>query len=593
MKDQLSGRVGLPSLFDRSTTASAMQSLALRGASTLTLDGVACAFIGTPRCRSDAVPSADSSNSQAEALVRLWRQHGPGLASHVQGGYALVIVDSVRACVYLAVDRFGIETLCYRLEGNDLSFSDRADCVDGRGRDLDPQAIFDYLYFHMIPAPRTIFESVKRLPAAHALLIDSTGPHISRHWPLHFDERHRQPFKEARSNLRQRVRDAVERELEGEQRVGTFLSGGIDSSTVTGMLGQVTGRPAPAYSIGFEANGYDEMEYARLVARHFGCEHHEYYVTPADLLASIPAVAQHYDQPFGNSSALPTYYCARMAQSDGCSKLLAGDGGDELFGGNSRYALHKFLHYYDNVPGGIRHLIEPMCGDDSVLRRIPGLRQATGYVRRAKEPMPRRMNLVNLLMQCDPGTVLTPDFLARVDVGEPARHSQSTWDACADGGIVNRMLAYDWRYTLADSDLHKVRGATSLAGLSVAYPLLDDGIADFSMQLEPGWKLKRFRLRWFFKEAMRGFLPDAVLTKKKQGFGLPYGVWLARSPELRRLALDSLGGLAERNIVQQNFITNLMDHQLKVHPGYYGGMVWILMMLEQWMRGQGDVGLPA
>ena len=591
MKDQLSGRVGLGELFDHNIAASAMQSLALRGASTLIEDGVACAFIGSPRCQSDPVPLGDSTNRQARAVLRLWKQHGPDLASHIQGAYALVIVDSARACAYLAIDRFGIETLCYRLEGNNLSFSDRADCVDGRGCELDPQAIFDYLYFHMIPAPRTIFQSVKRLPAAHALLIDRTGPHLSRHWPLHFDERHRQPFDAARSDLRQRVRDAVARELEGGQRVGTFLSGGIDSSTVTGMLGQVTGKPAPAYSIGFEAEGYDEMEYARLVARHFGCEHHEYYVTPTDLLASIPAVAQHYDQPFGNSSALPAYYCARMARADGCSKLLAGDGGDELFGGNTRYALHKFLHYYDTVPGGIRRLIEPLCGDDSVLRRIPGLRQATGYVRRAKVPMPHRMNLVNLLMQCDPRIVLTSEFLARVDANEPVVHSQSTWDACAHGDIVNRMLAYDWRYTLADSDLHKVRGATSLAGLSVAYPLLDDGIADFSMQLEPGWKLKRFRLRWFFKEAMRGFLPDAVLTKKKQGFGLPYGVWLARSPELRRLALDSLGGLAERNIVQQNFVTHLIDHQLKVHPGYYGGMVWILMMLEQWMRGQGDVAL--
>ena len=593
MKDQLSGRVGLGGLFDRSSAASAMQSLALRGASTFTDDGVACVTIGAPRCQSDPAPTRDGTDRQAKALLRLWKQHGSGLASHIQGAYALVIVDSVQACVYMAVDRFGIETLCYRIEGNDLSFSDRADGVAGRGRELDPQALFDYLYFHMIPAPRTIFQSVRRLPAAHALLIDNQGAHLSRHWPLHFDGHHRQPFEAARSNLRQRVRDAVERELEGEQRVGTFLSGGIDSSTVTGMLGQVTGRPAPAYSIGFEAEGYDEMEYARMVARHFGCEHHEYYVTPADLLASIPAVAQHYDQPFGNSSALPTYYCARMARTDGCSKLLAGDGGDELFGGNTRYALHKFLHYYDTVPEGMRRLIEPLCGDGSVLRRIPGLRQATGYVRRAKVPMPRRMNLVNLLMQCDPQTVLAPEFLARIDTNEPVLHNQSTWDACADGDIVNRMLAYDWRYTLADSDLHKVRGATSLAGLHVAYPLLDDGIAAFSMQLEPAWKLKRLQLRWFFKEAMRGFLPDAVLTKKKQGFGLPYGVWLTRSPELRRLALDSLGGLAERNIVQQKFVTHLMDHQLKEHPGYYGGMVWILMMLEQWMRGQGDVSLPA
>ena len=135
-----------------------------------------------------------------------------------------------------------------------------------------------------------------------------------RHWPLNFEEQHREPFPVARDTFRKLIRDGVAEEISGHKRVGAFLSGGTDSSTVAGMLCEVTGAPAPSYSIGFEAEGYDEMEYARLAARHFGCEHHEYYVTPCGPVASIPAVAQHYDQPFGNSSALPAYYCAKMAQ---------------------------------------------------------------------------------------------------------------------------------------------------------------------------------------------------------------------------------------------------------------------------------------
>ena len=156
------------------------------------------------------------------------------------------------------------------------------------------------------------------------------------------------------------------------------------------MLGQITGKPAPVYSIGFDAEGYDEMAYARLAATHFGCEHHEYYVTPTDLLDSIPAVAQHHDQPFGNSSALPAYYCARIAQADGCTKMLAGDGGDELFGGNSRYAMQRLFEFYHHLPPGLRRAIEPLCEDGSPLRRIPGIKQATGYVRHARVPMPDR-----------------------------------------------------------------------------------------------------------------------------------------------------------------------------------------------------------
>jgi asparagine synthetase B (glutamine-hydrolysing) len=249
------------------------------------------------------------------------------------------------------------------------------------------------------------------------------------------------------------------------------------------MLCQVTGKPAPAYSIGFDAEGYDEMEYARLAAKHFGCEHHEYYVTPADLVTSIPAVAQHYDQPFGNSSALPAYYCARNAQADGCTKMLAGDGGDELFGGNSRYAMQRVFEFYHRVPPGLRRLIEPMCADNSPLRRIPGLKQATGYVRHSRVPMPDRLQSFNLITQLDPANVLTADFLAQIDIGEPSRHMQATWNECPAPSLINRMLAYDWRYTLADSDLPKVRGATQMAGIPVAYPLLSDRLTDFSMAL--------------------------------------------------------------------------------------------------------------
>ncbi|HNK00199.1 MAG TPA: asparagine synthase C-terminal domain-containing protein, partial [Accumulibacter sp.] len=359
-----------------------------------------------------------------------------------------------------------------------------------------------------------------------------------------------------------------------------------DSSTVAGMLCRITGKAAPVYSIGFDAQGYDEMEYARIAAKHFGCEHHEYYVTPADLVASLPAVAQHHDQPFGNSSALPAYYCAKLARADGCDKMLAGDGGDELFGGNSRYATQKLFNYYQSVPHSLRQLIEPLCTDASPLRRIPVFRQATGYVRHSRIPMPDRMQSFNLIVQLDPAQVLTPGLLAQIDLGEPSRHMRSTWAESQGAGLINRMLAYDWRYTLADSDLPKVRGATQMAGIAVAYPFLSDAITDFSMQLSPDWKVKGRKLRWFFKEALRGFLPDEIITKKKKGFGLPFGVWASRDPALKALAEDSLRQLARRGIVREEFIERLVKEYLPEHPAYYGEMVWILTILEQWLRGQ-------
>lgn len=585
MRDQLSGDVLLDRLFGAPEDPAVLDVFSLRGGSVARNENCICALIGSPKLERTADKSL-ADLEPADQVLQLWSKYGPQTPTHLRGGFALAIVDRIRKSVFLAVDRFAIQTLCYSLDGNRLSFSDRADCVAGRGDELDSQAIFDFLFFHMIPAPRTIFRQVKRLPAAHSLLVEANGVQEQRYWALQFDEGTRHDFPSAKDTFLQLIHDSVAEEIEGHDQVGAFLSGGTDSSTVAGMLCRILGKPAKTYSIGFQAEGYDEMEYARLAARHFGCEHHEYYVTPDDLLASIPAVARHHDQPFGNSSALPAYYCARMARQDGCTKILAGDGGDELFGGNSRYAMQRILSLYGALPGGLRSLIEPFCGDDSLLRKIPGLRQATGYVRHSRIPMPDRLQSFNLVMRLDPAKVLSSSFLNAVDLGEPLRHMQSTWKECKAGSLINRMLAYDWRYTLADSDLPKVRGAAAMAGIDVGYPLLEDCFTDFSMKLDPEWKLKRLKLRWFFKEALRGFLPDEILSKKKHGFGLPYGPWMASNPELRKLARESLHALAGRGVVQEHFVDTLLEQHLPEHPGYYGEMVWILLMLEQWLEGQ-------
>jgi asparagine synthase (glutamine-hydrolysing) len=208
--------------------------------------------------------------------------------------------------------------------------------------------------------------------------------------------------------LREGVRDASQ-----DGTVGSFLSGGTDSSTIAGMLGEVTGQPARTYSIGFEARGYDEMHYARIAARHFGSMHHEYYVTPDDVVCAIPRIAQVHDQPFGNASAVPTYYCARLAKDDGVDTLLGGDGGDELFGGNERYAKQYLYSLYGDLPHGLRKgLIEP------VIRRLPSVSlvgKAQRYIKNASLPMPARYDNYNLLERLGPTAVFTRDFLDAVD----------------------------------------------------------------------------------------------------------------------------------------------------------------------------------
>jgi asparagine synthase (glutamine-hydrolysing) len=194
------------------------------------------------------------------------------------------------------------------------------------------------------------------------------------------------------------------------------------------------------------------------------------------------------------------------------------------------------------------------------------------------------MNAYNLLMRLGPETMLDPEFLARVSPGTVEREARGVYAACEASSLVNRMLHYDWKYTLADNDLPKVRETARLAGVDVRFPLLDDALVDFSLRLPPALKVRGLRLRWFFKEALRDFLPAEVIAKQKHGFGLPAGLWLREYPPLRDLAGDALGSLRARGLFRGEFLDALTGARIHEHAGYYGTMVWILMMLELWYR---------
>jgi asparagine synthase (glutamine-hydrolysing) len=380
------------------------------------------------------------------------------------------------------------------------------------------------------------------------------------------------------------LRSSVRKAAEG-QEVGAFLSGGTDSSTIAGILSEINSRPARTYSIGFEATGYDEMEYARIAAQHFSTEHHEYYVTPDDIVEAIPQIAAIFDQPFGNSSAIPTFYCALQAKADGVTKLLGGDGGDELFGGNVRYAKEYIFSLYEYLPPALRkQIVEPLVFGIPGGVNLPVISKARSYIEQATVPMPARTETYNLLGRYGHKEVFTSEFLADVDPGQPIELLNETYYQTHALSLINRMLSLDLKFTLADNDLPKVVKSCELAGVEVAFPFLDDEIVAYSAQLEPKLKLKGTKLRYFFKEALRGFLPNEIITKQKHGFGLPFGVWLQDHKPLQILATDSLRDLKSRNIIRADFIDKLLSQHLDEHADYHGTMVWVLMMLEQWYK---------
>lgn len=531
------------------------------------------------RARTDGAQGAD----RASTWLDRYKRRGDDAFAQAGGGFALAIVDVVRARVLLAVDRFAIETLCFRHDAAEVAFADAADAVAAANAPLDPQALFDYLYLHVIPAPRTAFRDVQRLRAAHRAVLSPAAVDLAAYWRPVFVEDDFADLAERERAFLAAVERCVDEEAD-EPATACFLSGGTDSSTVAGMLARLRRQSVDAYSIGFAADGYDEMHYAKVASRHFGLTHHAYYLTPDDLIEGMPRVAAHFDQPFGNSSVLPAYYCALRAREDGFTRLLAGDGGDELFGGNSRYATQKVFEAYHRLPAGLRsRVLEPMATQWSAFRRVPGLKQLGGYVRHSRHPMPERLGTFNLLDRLGRDALLHPALAATVDPERPLAEQRSVWHECEAPSLLNRMLAYDWKYTLADSDLPKVRCATQLAGVSVGYPFLGRALADLSLRVPPQWKLRGLALRWFFKRSLEGFLPREILRKKKHGFGLPFGVWVLRHPPLAAQVRAALEGCATRRVIRDEAV-DMLWARLREAPGYYGEMVWILAMLEHWCR---------
>ena len=481
----------------------------------------------------------------------------------------------------------GMRQLYWGVSGSALSVasSPRALIRPGQPtRSITPAALFHYLYFHMIPGPGAALEGINKLEGGHWLRWDGGRTETTRYWLPAFAHRAAFTEAEAKHELHQLLRAAVARALESTSAPGAFLSGGLDSSTVAGLAAQL--RPGIAtVSMGFDAAGYDEMEYARIASRHFRTRPLEYYVTPDDVLETLPMIAAAFPEPFGNSSAAAAYHCARIAREHGLDLLLAGDGGDEIFGGNERYAKQLMFEHYRHLPGPLRNgLIEPLIGAAARVTTIFPIGKGRSYIEQANVPLPDRLQSYNFLHRHDPADVFEPELLAQVSRTAPLALLRTEYDGPATESTINRMLFMDWKFTLHDNDLVKVNTMCQLAGVDVAYPMLDQSVLDFSLRLPGDWKVRNGQLRWFYKRAMRDFLPREIISKTKHGFGLPFGVWTRTHEGLRKLSEDSLESLGRRGYFRKEFLQQALRLHRGGHASYYGELVWILMALEFWLQ---------
>jgi asparagine synthase (glutamine-hydrolysing) len=551
-------------------------------------NGLAAALYGRPRFIDEELAFIARNQGATVAVAHGWLRFGEKLPTLMHGNFAFAVLEPVKKKAFLALDRVGAERLCYAHREGQLVFGSSAQSVAAHpavGRSIDPQAIYDYLYFHTIPAPRSLYQGVhKLLPGQYAVLKNNqltTG----FYWQADYTpvdagyDNHRSQF---RSVLDQAVRDA------DAPGTAAFLSGGTDSSTVVGALTAARGTPVDTFSIGFDAAGFDEMEYARCAAERFKCHSHEYYLKPADIVTAIPVIAREYDEPFGNDSAVPTFFCAQTAREAGFEHMLAGDGGDEIFGGNARYAKQRLFEAYFHVPALLRRgLIEPISNLPGLSSRFP-LSKLKSYVNQANIGLPLRLETYNFLHRTPLDQIFVADFINAVDPSSADAALTAVYERTASDHYINRMMHLDLKFTLADNDLRKVGTMTEAAGIEVHYPLLDDRMVAFANHLPVDYKVRGQKLRWFFKEALRDLLPEKIINKTKHGFGMPFGVWSTQYTPLGELVGDSLSDFKQRGWIQPSYLDHMLAMRRGPHASYYGVMIWVVIMLEQWLQANED-----
>ena len=327
----------------------------------------------------------------AAAILAAYRQNGAGLLDTLHGAFALAIVDSRSDTVLLAVDRMGIEAMAYATSGTGIVFGSSAGRVahfPGRQVSLRHQALFDFFMMHMVASPDTVYEGVRKLEPGTCLTFAAGRLTARRYWQPVFRETANGNGADLEAELHASLRAAV-LECRPDATSGAFLSGGLDSSTVAGVLASVSDKPARTFSIGFGVESYNELGFARVAAQRFKFDSVEYHVTSDDIVTAFPLIASAYEEPFGNSSAVPTYFCAKVAADHGVNHLLAGDGGDEIFGGNERYGKQRVFERYFKLPAALRKgLLEPFASVIPPEFGLKPLRKFRSYVDQAKITLP-------------------------------------------------------------------------------------------------------------------------------------------------------------------------------------------------------------
>jgi len=532
------------------------------------------------------------TRTDTEAIVHLYEEQGERVVEHLRGMFAFALWDERRQRLLLARDHLGKKPLVYYDNGSRLVFASELQSLleaPGIPRAVCPEALDDYLTYQYVPAPLTLFQGIKKLPPAHYLVASATETRIERYWDLPTEVKEDADLDQSMADLRERLAEAVRMRLIADVPLGAFLSGGIDSSIVVGLMARERKEPVKTFSIGFGERKYDELNYARMAAERFGTQHREFVVQP-DAIHLLPTLVRHYGEPFADSSAIPTYYLAQKTREH-VTVALSGDGGDEAFAGYDRYLGMRLASAYDALPKPIRSIWEGLT--DKLIGKMPASVEPKTLGRRVKRflqglsrPQAERyIDWIAYFKREHRQGLYTDDFAARLTGHNAEQFLLDEFAKVPHLDAVAATSRVDAVTYLPNDILVKVDIASMANSLEVRAPFLDREVMAFAFSLPTAIKMGAWKAspKHLLREAFADLLPEAIRTRGKMGFGVPIAAWFRNelSAYVREVLLspESLG----RGYFRDEAVRRLVEEHTAGRADH-ADRLWALLNLELWHR---------
>jgi asparagine synthase (glutamine-hydrolysing) len=532
------------------------------------------------------------TETDTEVIVHLYEEYGDNFVEHLSGMFALAVWDQRAERLILARDRMGQKPLFYREERGRVSFASELKSllqIDEAPRHLRRDAVDDYLTYQYVPDPKCILDGYHKLPPAHLAIYEQGRLTTKPYWsaPYELSSQSLAPYRSAndwRQELKRRMRQAVELRLRSDVPLGAFLSGGIDSTIIVGLMQELSSNQTNTFSIGFSVKEFDETSFAREAAEHLGTQHHEQIVHP-DAISILPKLIWHYDEPFSDSSAIPTMLLSEMTRQH-VTVALSGDGGDELFCGYPRYRAVELAEKTDRLPAIFKRIL-----GHPLWQKIPGPTHQRSIIRRGKRFLSaisksreeRYLNWISIFNDEARRTMYTHEFRESLGTYHPKELILDAYRKTDSRDFITQTTCVDVQTYLPFDILKKVDIASMSYGLECRSPFLDHDVVELAAQMPIELKMDKRQQKKILIETFEQYLPPRLQTRPKMGFGVPINVWFRN--ELKPLLFEILLSqrALDRGIFNQEELEGLIGEHLS-EKWDHSYRLWNLLCLELWQR---------